>query len=492
MNSYFPKSEITKDQILKIISSHFDDKGKKPDFISAINNIYKHEDELLSPDKISDKAWISNGVSLWNMFPGYIDQINCDISNHSYYKFYDSSAGNPGARQALAILENQKFNKTIYDGEDFCLTEGATGAISATFEVFKTLYPDGEILIPSPTYYIFHLSAEKNKISFREIDMLSENKFDGVNLSPAEKILKNINQKTKMIVLCQPENPTGRVYLESEITQILRVAKEKNIWVLFDEVFFDLIYKPVDIKQSDLVSYNENYLDGVVMIKSFSKNRNMPAFRMGYIFSKIGGFMSRIESIMEERVSTSGGSNFQRVVIMDCFYLTVLKYHNLNLQKTILQIISEVKVLFGKSNLILSGDNEQLLTGFLAFSKYIDDMLDFYEKNFLETISMIKPYLGGFFLSESGFNSFVNIKKLDGQNSFDFMLNLYLSTGIMIQPGTYFGFSQKDWDNKLGFWLRITSGSDVRLLKSNLIRFIEFADLYIKYPNKYIHTGLTF
>ncbi len=106
VNSYLPKSEITKDQILKIISSNFGDNGKNPDFISAINNIYKHEDELLSSDKIADKAWLSNGVSLWNMFPGYIDQINCDISNHSYYKFYDSSAGNPGARQALAILEN--------------------------------------------------------------------------------------------------------------------------------------------------------------------------------------------------------------------------------------------------------------------------------------------------------------------------------------------------------------------------------------------------
>jgi hypothetical protein len=62
----------------------------------------------------------------------------------------------------------------------------------------------------------------------------------------------------------------------------------------------------------------------------------------------------------------------------------------------------------------------------------------------------------------------------------------------MIQPCPYFGFSQKMWDEKLGFWLRITYGTDISILESNLKRLNEFVDIYLKYPNQYIHTDLVY
>src|SRR3989344_563133 len=158
-----PNKEITKAKVLQLISTASSSNGHAG-FISAMEKIYSNEDTLLPTDKKIRKVWLSNGVSLWGMFPGYIDQISKDLNNHAFYKFYDFPSGNPSARQALAIFENQKFGKDIYTKDHFCLTEGATGAISALLEVFKSKFPGGEILVPSPSYYLFRFIAQRRGI----------------------------------------------------------------------------------------------------------------------------------------------------------------------------------------------------------------------------------------------------------------------------------------------------------------------------------------
>lgn len=486
-----PNREITKDKILQIISTGSTVNGHEG-FISAMGRIYSNEDSLLSNGKKASKAWLSNGVSLRDMFYGYIDQINKDLNNHTFYKFYDFPSGNQNARHALTIFENQKFNKTIYTKDHFCLTEGATGAISAVFEVFKSKFPEGEIVIPSPSYYIFRFIAQRRGIPFREICTISKSSINEMIAISMQKILDSISEKTKLIILSQPTNPSGEIYSTEQISQLLKTAKEKGIWVLFDEVFFDLIYNPTDIKQSDLIAYDEGVMSNIVIVKSFSKNRNMPAFRMGYVFSKIDGLAHAIGSILEEQVCLAVGSNFQQIIIQDSFYSTVLLRQNLNPKKIIQEVIAEVRKEYEIAIPTFQNNDEQLTKGFLEFSKYINDTINYYMKNFTKVCDIIESRIGKCIVSKSGFNAFIRINKLDNVNSFDFMLNLYLSTGIMIQPGPYFGFSQKMWDEKLGFWLRITYGTDISILESNLRRLNEFVDIYLKHSNRYIHTDLVY
>ena len=224
-----PNPEITKDKILRIISTGSIVNGHEG-FISAMGRIYSNEDSLLSNGKKVNKSWLSNGVSLRDMFYGYVDQINKDLCNHTFYKFYDSPSGNQNARQALSIFENQKFGKNIYTKDHFCLTEGATGAISAVLEVYKSKFPDGEIIIPSPSYYIFRFIAQRRGIPFREICTISESSTNEISAISMQEILDSISEKTKLIILSQPTNPSGEIYSTEQISQLLKIAKEKGIY----------------------------------------------------------------------------------------------------------------------------------------------------------------------------------------------------------------------------------------------------------------------
>ena len=86
----------------------------------------------------------------------------------------------------------------------------------------------------------------------------------------------------------------------------------------------------------------------------------------------------------------------------------------------------------------------------------------------------------------------VKIKGLDNINNFDFMLNCFLTTGLKTEIGPCFGFSQKVWDNKLGFWLRLTFAKDKKLFKEGIEKFIEFKKMYLEKPNLFLKTDLFF
>src|SRR5579859_3603514 len=200
--------------------------------------------QLIQNNGVDEVVPISAGTSTVRAFKGYLDQVTLDLRNNRYYRDYAPTKGNLMARKSLAFWENMKFSLGVsYSEEDFCLTEGSTGAITSVFEALKRLDPQAEVLIVSPTYYIYKLAAEYFGLQYKEVLPFAQ-KGKLVSFISVDEVIKSIGPTTKMIVVCSPTNPSGEVYSREDIEKLVRVAKAKNIVILVDELFGELIFDP--------------------------------------------------------------------------------------------------------------------------------------------------------------------------------------------------------------------------------------------------------
>mgnify|MGYP001584406536 FL=1 len=438
---------------------------------------------------------ISPGTSRVKAFKGFLSLLADDIKTHKYYREYSSSQGEYYVREVIAAFENIKLkNQPKYDPSDICITDGATGSISQIFEYFKKTFPNGEVLIPVPSYYIFVFTAKYYCLSYKEI-LPSIKPSSGKSIFTGKDILDNITDKTKMIILNQPHNPTGYIFTNEEIAQILLVAKRKGILVLADDLFFDLIFKnPHHFKTVDQLALENGALENVVTVKAYSKNRNLPGFRIGYLFSKNKKLINFLSLSLEQRVFFSGGSNFRSVIIMDCLFQSLAhmerKYPKVNHS----ELIKKVKNIFNFCEFIRELPERKISTQYTQFKSYMNKTMSFYSKNYDLIEKILKNDLEILLPKESAFNTFVKISGLDKVNIFDFSLNLFLSSGIMSDAGPSFGLRQSDWEqNKnLGYWVRITFSAKPSDLKNGLQRLSSFKREYLLNPERFIHTNLRF
>jgi aspartate aminotransferase len=93
-----------------------------------------------------------------------------------------------------------------------------------------------------------------------------------------DEVRKAITPRTKVILLCSPNNPTGKVYSEKELREFCQISKENNIYLVLDEAYNYLIYKGSFISP---LSFPE-YADNVIVVRTFSKEFGMCGWRVGY------------------------------------------------------------------------------------------------------------------------------------------------------------------------------------------------------------------
>jgi histidinol-phosphate aminotransferase len=153
------------------------------------------------------------------------------------------------------------------DIDNLLITNGADDAIKAVMDAY--LDKDDEIIIPIPTFYLFEvyatfLGVKKNLIYYND-DLTF----------PVDKILEKINDSTKMVVIVNPNNPTGTIVKQEDIEKICK--KGKNAIVLVDEAYFQFSQK-----SSKNLIYN---YDNLIVIQTFSKGFGLAGLRLGYIIS---------------------------------------------------------------------------------------------------------------------------------------------------------------------------------------------------------------
>jgi aspartate aminotransferase len=156
-----------------------------------------------------------------------------------------------------------------------------TGGSEALLFALGSIMDQGdEIIIPEPFYANYSaFSAESGATVVPVVSTIET----GFALPPIEEFEKLINTKTKAILICNPSNPTGHLYSESEILQLGKLAKEYDLFLIADEVYREFIYDE-DIHYS--VMNLEGLEQNVIMIDSVSKRYSMCGARIGCMVTK--------------------------------------------------------------------------------------------------------------------------------------------------------------------------------------------------------------
>jgi aminotransferase len=187
------------------------------------------------------------------------------------FTHYAPLQGKIELREAIAKkLKNE--NKMDVNADDVIVTCGSKEALLLAFLV--SIDAGDEVIIPNPTYLAYSPMVQMLDGISVPIQLREENNFELI-IDDAKDFLTN---KTKMLVICNPSNPTGAVYSKKALEEIADFAIENNIMILVDEAYEKLVYEG---KHVSLASLN-GMKDHVITTQTFSKTFAMTGFRVGY------------------------------------------------------------------------------------------------------------------------------------------------------------------------------------------------------------------
>jgi len=174
-------------------------------------------------------------------------------------------------REAIA-KKMKKENKMNVNADDVIVTCGSKEALLLAFLV--SIDAGDEVIIPNPTYLAYAPMVQMLDGISVPIQLREENNFELI----VDDVKDFLTNKTKMLVICNPSNPTGAIYSKKTLEEIADFAIENNIMVLVDEAYEKLVYEG---KHVSLASLN-GLEDHVITTQTFSKTFAMTGFRVGY------------------------------------------------------------------------------------------------------------------------------------------------------------------------------------------------------------------
>lgn len=207
---------------------------------------------------------------------------------------YSHSAGFDSYRTKLAS-SYQKIGLPI-NKEDIIITTGGSEAL--LFAIGTTMDAGDEIIIPEPFYANYNGFATASGVKVVPVISTLD---EGFALPPIADFEKLITSKTKAILICNPGNPTGYLYSQSEINQLAELVKKHDLFLIADEVYREFVYDEGAKHYSvmDVSGIEEN----AIMIDSVSKRYSMCGARIGCIVSKNKEVMSTALKFAQARLS---------------------------------------------------------------------------------------------------------------------------------------------------------------------------------------------
>ena len=187
--------------------------------------------------------------------------------------YYTSNSGLMDLRIEISRYLDRRFGLN-YDAEkEIIVTVGGSEGIDLAFRAM--LNPGDEVIIPEPCYVSYVPCVTLADGVPVTINLKEENDFKLTK----EQLLSAITPKTKILVLAFPNNPTGAVMTREELEEIAEVVKEKDIFVVSDEIYAELSYG--NTRHCSIASI-EGMKERTIVINGFSKAHAMTGWRLGY------------------------------------------------------------------------------------------------------------------------------------------------------------------------------------------------------------------
>ena len=206
---------------------------------------------------------------------------------------YSPSQGYRSMREALVSYYDRYQIKLHAD--EIIITSGGSEAV--LFAFMSCLNPGDEIIVPEPAYANYMSFAISAGAVIRTVATTID---EGFCLPKVEKFEELINERTKAILICNPNNPTGYLYTQKEMRQIRDLVKKYNLYLFSDEVYREFIYTGSPyISACHLEGIEQN----VVLIDSVSKRYSECGIRIGALITKNAEVRSAVMKFCQARLS---------------------------------------------------------------------------------------------------------------------------------------------------------------------------------------------
>ncbi len=328
--------------------------------------------------------------------------------------FYTSNAGLKDLRVEICCYLNRKYNLCYHPDSEVLVTIGGSEAIDVAL---RCMIDDGdEVLVPQPSYVSYVPCVTMANGDPVIIPLKQENNFKLTK----QELLNSITEKTKILVMPFPNNPTGAIMTREELLEIVDVIIEHDLFVISDEIYSELTYGVRHTSIAELPGMKER----TIVINGFSKSHAMTGWRLGYAV---------------------GPSNIIR-------QMTKLHQFAIMCAPTTSQYAAVEALKNGDSDVEMMRDAYDKRRRFLIHK--LNEM----------GLTCFEPY-GAFYV-------FPCIKSL-GMTSEEFANKLLMEEKVAVVPGTAFGDSGEGY-------LRISYAYSIEALKEALGRMERFVNKYRK------------
>ena len=303
---------------------------------------------------------------------------------------YTTAAGMPELRKAVCDRLREDYGLS-YSENEICITSGGKFSIVAAMGVL--LDPGDEVILPTPCWVSYYEQVRM----FGAIPVTVET-TEGNDLKlTAEALAAAITDKTKLLIINNPGNPSGNFYTKDELAAIAEVCKEADIFVLSDEIYAKLLYDGAEF--TSFAALSEDARSRTVIVNGVSKAYAMTGWRIGYsaapahIAKAIAAYISH---------TTGCASSVSQAAALEAF----------------------------------KGDQS-----------YVGTMLSAYDERRRYLVSRIQNMDSlSFIMPKGAFYMMINVEKLYGRelggkvikNDIDFSAALLDSTRVAVTPGTAF------------------------------------------------------
>jgi methionine aminotransferase len=333
-----------------------------------------------------------NAINLSQGFPDFkSDQQLIDLVSKAMNSGYNQYAPMPGILE-LRVAISKKFellyNASYHPETEITVTAGATQAIYTIISSF--IRENDEVIIFRPAYDCYEPTIELN--GGKTISIQLEAPDYSVNW---ESVKQKINDKTKMIIINTPQNPSGTIFSEADMLQLQQLTKGTNIIVLSDEVYEHIIF---DGEKHQSVCLFSNLKSRSFITASFGKTFHNTGWKMGYCCAP--------KELMDE---------FKKVHQFNVFCV------NHPLQKALAEYLQEPN-------------------HYLELSEFYQDKRDLF-------LNLIKDSRFKFTASKGTYFQGLDYSKITLENDLDFAKRLTIEQGIASIPISV--FNENNLDNKM-------------------------------------------
>ncbi|MBQ8163867.1 MAG: aminotransferase class I/II-fold pyridoxal phosphate-dependent enzyme [Clostridia bacterium] len=205
-------------------------------------------------------------VTPWHIREAAIDSLEKGKT------YYTSNAGTTELREELSKYMLRRFDLNYCPKNEIIVTVGGSEAIDIALRA--VINPGDEVILPSPSFVCYGPIADMCGATVKVIETKMENSF---KLTPSE-LKAAITDKTKLLILPFPNNPTGAILTKEELEALADVIRDTNILVLSDEIYAELTYGRRHVSFASI----DGMWERTIVVNGFSKAYAMTGWRLGF------------------------------------------------------------------------------------------------------------------------------------------------------------------------------------------------------------------